>query len=96
MGSNSASLSPAIAKQADLFLLDEPFAGVDKKTEQVMFAVFGELKAQNKTLLIVNHDLSENLRHYDRLVLLNRRLIAVGNQATVMTADNLARAYGLS
>lgn len=88
-------LARALAKQADLFLFDEPFVGVDRRTEQIMFDIFHELKEQKKTLIIVNHDLQETLHHYDRLVLLNRRLIAWGDRATVMTNENIARAYGV-
>ncbi len=88
-------IARALAKQADLFLFDEPFVGVDQKTEQIMFDIFHELKDQKKTLLIVNHDLQDTLHHYNRLVLLNRRLIAIGDRHSVMTKENLARAYGV-
>ena len=87
-------LARALAKQADVFFLDEPFTGVDRKTEDIIFNIFAELKRQAKTLLVVHHDLGESLKHYDRLVLLNKRLVAIGNQSEVMTVDNLATAYG--
>ena len=86
-------LARALAKQADLLILDEPFAGVDRKTEDVMFDVFAELKAQGKTLLVISHDLSETLNHYDQLVLMNKRLIAVGARQKVMSVENLRAAY---
>jgi ABC-type Mn2+/Zn2+ transport system ATPase subunit len=86
-------LARALAKQADLLIFDEPFAGVDRKTEDIMFEIFAELKSQAKTLLVVSHDLSETLEHYDRLILLNKRLIAVGSRREVMTAENLQVAY---
>ncbi len=88
-------IARALAQQADLFLLDEPFVGVDQKTEQIMFNIFQELKEENKTILIVNHDLKQTLHHFDRFVLLNRRLIAIGDRESVITPDNLARAYGV-
>jgi len=88
-------IARALAQQADLFLLDEPFVGVDQKTEQIMFSIFQELKAEKKTILIVNHDLKQTLHYFDRLVLLNRRLIAMGDRERVITPDNLARAYGV-
>ena len=87
-------LARALAKQADVFFLDEPFTGVDRKTEEIIFDIFAELKRKTKTLLVVHHDLGESLKHYDRLVLLNKRLVAIGSQSEVMTVDNLARAYG--
>jgi ABC-type Mn2+/Zn2+ transport system ATPase subunit len=87
-------LARALAKGADVFFLDEPFTGVDRKTEDIIFDVFDELKGQEKTLLVVNHDLGERLNRYDRLMLLNREIVAEGAKADVMTMDNLARAYG--
>ncbi|WP_017324046.1 metal ABC transporter ATP-binding protein [Synechococcus sp. PCC 7336] len=87
-------LARALAKRADVFFLDEPFTGVDRKTEDIIFDIFRELKAAAKTLLVVHHDLGESLNHYDRLVLLNKYLVAVGTRPEVMTIDNLARAYG--
>ncbi|NJL56551.1 metal ABC transporter ATP-binding protein [bacterium] len=87
-------LARALAKQADLLIFDEPFVGVDRKTEDIMFEIFAELKSQAKTLLVISHDLSETLSHYDRIVLLNKRLIAIGSRHEVMTDDNLKAAYG--
>lgn len=86
-------LARALAKQADLLIFDEPFTGVDRKTEDIMFEIFAELKSQAKTLLVVSHDLSETLEYYDQLILLNKRLIAVGSRQEVMTAENLQVAY---
>ncbi len=89
-------LARAIAQQADVFLLDEPFAGVDKKTEGIILQLFQELRSQGKTLLVCSHEWGQSLRHYDRLLLLNRRLVAHGEPDTVMTMDNIQRAYGVS
>ncbi len=86
-------LARALAKQADLLILDEPFAGVDRKTEDVMFEIFAELKTQGKTLLVISHDLSETLNHYDQLMLMNKRLIAIGLRQEVMSVENLRVAY---
>ncbi|NJL00944.1 MAG: metal ABC transporter ATP-binding protein [Spirulinaceae cyanobacterium SM2_1_0] len=87
-------LARALAQEADAFCLDEPFVGVDKQTEAVIYALFAELKAAGKLLVVVSHDLSENLDHYDRFLLLNRQVIALGDRAQVFTPENLARAYG--
>lgn len=87
-------LARALAQQADLFLLDEPFTGVDKKTETMMLNLFAELKAQGKTLLVCSHEWGETLLRYDRLILLNQRLIANDTPQAVMTLDNIQRAYG--
>lgn len=87
-------LARALAQEADLFLLDEPLAGVDKKTEALMLDLFAELKAQGKTLLVCSHEWGEALHRYDRLLLLNRRLIANDTPQAVMTMDNIQQAYG--
>jgi ABC-type Mn2+/Zn2+ transport system ATPase subunit len=87
-------LARALAQEADLFFFDEPFAGVDQKTEEIMFAVFAELKAADKMLLVISHDLGESLAHYDRILLLNQQMIASGDRVKVLTSENLERAYG--
>lgn len=87
-------LARAIAQEAELLFFDEPFVGVDKKTEAVIFDVFAELKAQSKILLVITHDLGSNLDNYDRLLLLNKELIAEGNRDEVITSQNIQRAYG--
>lgn len=88
-------LARALAQQADLFFFDEPFAGIDKKTEAIIFDIFSELKSQDKTLLVINHDLGETLNRYDQLLLLNKQLIAVGSKAQVLTPENIQKAYGI-
>lgn len=89
-------LARAIAQQADLLLLDEPLAAVDKKTEALIFHIYDELKAQGKTLLISCHEWGGILDHYDQLLLLNQRLIAHGSPEEVMTQKNIQMAYGIS
>jgi manganese/iron transport system ATP-binding protein len=89
-------LARALAQQADLFLFDEPFVGVDKKTEAVILDVFAELKHQGKTLLICSHEWGQALARYDRLLLLNQRLLANDTPDAVMTLENIQRAYGES
>lgn len=87
-------LARALAQNADLLLLDEPFTGIDKKTEALMLAIFAELKAQGKTLVVCSHEWGEALHRYDRLLLLNRTLLANDRPQAVMTLDNIQRAYG--
>lgn len=88
-------LARAIAQQADVFLLDEPLAAVDKKTETLIFQVYADLKAQGKILLVSCHEWGGILNHYDQLLLLNQELIAQGAPMTVMTPENVQRAYGM-
>lgn len=87
-------LARALAQNADLLLLDEPFTGIDKKTEALMLAIFAELQAEGKTLVVCSHEWGDALHRYDRLLLLNRQLLANDTPQAVMTFDNIQRAYG--
>jgi manganese/iron transport system ATP-binding protein len=87
-------LARALAQGADLFCFDEPFVGVDQKTETLLFEVFQELARAGKILLVVNHDLGEPITNFDQLILLNQELIAVGPRQWVLTPDHIRRAYG--
>ncbi len=89
-------LARALAQQADLFLFDEPFTGIDTKTEAILLRVFNELRRAGKILLVSSHDWGQSLHQLDRLLLLNQRLIADGNPHQVMTPENLQQAYGTS
>lgn len=87
-------LARALAQEADIFCFDEPFAGIDQKTQAVIFNIFHELVNDGKTVLVVNHDLGESITHFDDLILLNQELIAAGSRQEVLSQDNLYRAYG--
>jgi manganese/iron transport system ATP-binding protein len=87
-------LARALAQQADLFFFDEPFVGIDKRTEEVMFNVFNELRRDGKILILITHDLGETLTKCDSLLLLNKSIVADGSMKEVITSDNLQRAYG--
>ena len=87
-------LARALAKKAELLVFDEPFTGVDRKTEDIIYDIFRDLRTEGKTVLVINHDLGDSLAIYDQLLLLNKRLIAQGPRQEVITSENLARAYG--
>lgn len=87
-------LARALTQQADIFCFDEPFVGIDQKTQTIIFEVFQQLAAANKIVLVVNHDLGESITHFDDLILLNCELIATGSRQQVLTEENLHRAYG--
>lgn len=87
-------LARSLAQQAELFFFDEPFVGIDKKTEAIIFNIFTELKSAGKTLLVISHDLGESLSQYDQFLLLNKQLIAAGAHQEVFTANNIQEAYG--
>lgn len=87
-------LARALCQQAEIFLLDEPFVGVDMTTEEKITQILKSLADEGKTLLVVHHDLSSVRDYFDRVILLNQRLIAYGDTATVFTQENIAKAYG--
>jgi manganese/iron transport system ATP-binding protein len=87
-------LARALSQEAEIFCFDEPFVGIDQKTQGIIFEVFHELTAANKIVLVVNHDLGESITHFDDLILLNCELIATGCRQQVLTEENLNRAYG--
>ncbi|WP_037274292.1 metal ABC transporter ATP-binding protein [Roseovarius mucosus] len=87
-------LARALAQEADLYLLDEPFAGVDAATEKAIIAVLQELRAEGKTVIAVHHDLATVADYFDRVFLINTTAIAEGPVTEVFTPDHLQTAYG--
>lgn len=87
-------LAKALSEEADIFFFDEPFAGIDKKTEAVIFQILHELADSGKTVLVVHHDLGQAITNFDDLILLNRELIAQGERQMVLNPINMQRAYG--
>jgi len=87
-------LARALAQDARLYLMDEPFAGVDVTTERAILSLLEELRSQGRTVVAVHHDLQTVAEYFDRVVLLNMRLIAEGPVATTFTDENLQRTYG--
>lgn len=87
-------LARALAQESDLYFMDEPFAGVDAKTERAIMSVLQELRDQGKTLIVIHHDLATVKDHFDYLVLINHRIIADGPIKDVFTLDNLEKTYG--
>jgi manganese/zinc/iron transport system ATP- binding protein len=87
-------LARALAQDSDLYLMDEPFAGVDAATEATIIALLKEMREGGKTVLVVHHDLHTARAYFDRLVLLNMRVVAAGPTAEVFTAELLQKTYG--
>ena len=87
-------LARALAQESDLYLMDEPFAGVDAVTENATIELLRELKNKGKTLIVVHHDLSNAKEYFDEIILLNMRLIAHGPVKEVYTKELLQRTYG--
>jgi manganese/zinc/iron transport system ATP- binding protein len=87
-------LARALAQDAKLYFMDEPFAAVDAATEKAIVTLLNELKAEGKTVLVVHHDLSTVKEYFDWVLLLNEVLVASGPVETTFTAENLHEAYG--
>ena len=87
-------LARALAQEADLYLLDEPFAGVDAATEKAIIHVLKSLRDEGRTILAVHHDLSTVADYFDRVYLINKSPVAQGPTAQAFTQDNLQRTYG--
>ncbi|WP_298851894.1 metal ABC transporter ATP-binding protein [uncultured Ruegeria sp.] len=87
-------LARALAQGADLYLLDEPFAGVDAATEKAIIAVLKSLKEAGKTVVVVHHDLATVTDYFDHVFLINTRKVAEGPVAESFTAETLQSAYG--
>lgn len=83
----------ALAQQAHILLLDEPFAGVDVKTEKMLIDLLLQLRQIGHTILISTHDLASIKTFCDRVVLINRSILAYGNTADVFTPENISRAF---
>jgi manganese/zinc/iron transport system ATP- binding protein len=87
-------LARALAQDAQIYLMDEPFAGVDATTERAIVVLLQELRDAGKTVVVVHHDLESAPRYFDWLALLNVRLIARGPFADTFTPTNLQQTYG--
>lgn len=87
-------LARALAQQADLYLMDEPFAGVDAATESSIIELLKELKSQGKTIVVVHHDLQSAAEYFDWTILLNTRLVASGPTEDTLTQELLQETYG--
>lgn len=87
-------LARALAQDADLYLLDEPFAGVDAATEKAIITVLKSLRAAGKSVVVVHHDLATVADYFDNVFLINTRKVAEGSVAEAFTPENLQAAYG--
>ncbi|MBI2423282.1 MAG: metal ABC transporter ATP-binding protein [Candidatus Hydrogenedentes bacterium] len=87
-------LARALAQQTSVYLMDEPFAGVDASTEKAIVVLLRELREQGSTVLVVHHDLQTVPEYFDSVMLLNLRCVAFGPVETTFTAENLQKTYG--
>lgn len=87
-------LARALLQDADIYFMDEPFAGVDSVTEKFIFRFLKGLKKKGKTLFVIHHDIQSVPKHFDWVIMVNVRLIACGPIQTHFTQENLNQAFG--
>ncbi len=86
-------IARAICQGAEIFFMDEPFVGVDMTTEHKIVEIMKELAQEGKTILVVHHDLSTVETYFDKVILLNQRLIKYGDVSQVFTKENIGLTY---
>lgn len=87
-------LARALVQDADLYLMDEPFVGVDAATERAIVQILRELRASGRTAMVVHHDLQTVPEYFDEVLLLNMRIVASGSVEKVFNEENLRKTYG--
>ena len=86
-------LARALVQEPDLYFMDEPFQGIDAKSQQAIVAVLHSLREQGRTVVMVHHDLASVRRYCDHVTLLNRRIIAAGPVEETFTGQNIRTTY---
>jgi ABC-type Mn2+/Zn2+ transport system ATPase subunit len=87
-------IARALCQEATVMFLDEPFVGVDMTTEEKIIQILKKEAKEGKTLLVVHHDLATVDEYFDKVILLNQRLVAVGDTEDIFTKENMAKTYG--
>ena len=87
-------LARALAQEADLYFMDEPFSGVDAATERAILDVLRDMRSQGRTVIVVHHDLQTVSEYFDQVMLLNMRVVAAGRIDEVFHTDNIQKTYG--
>lgn len=86
-------LARALAQEAEIYFMDEPFQGVDAKTEKAIIELLKKLKDEKKTVIVVHHDLDTVKDYFDWVTLLNLEVVATGLVKDVFTKENLRKTY---
>jgi ABC-type Mn2+/Zn2+ transport system ATPase subunit len=87
-------IARALAQEAELMLMDEPLTGLDTPAQESLLSLLDELRRQDVTVMVATHDLEQAARYFDRIMLLNRQIIAFGPASEVLHPDILLLAYG--
>lgn len=86
-------IARALAQVAEIYFMDEPFQGIDAKTEKSMIEIMKELRTDGKTVIVVHHDLQTVEKYFDYVTLLNKTVIASGKVEDVFTEENIKKTY---
>src|SRR5512147_280882 len=87
-------IARALAQEAELMLMDEPLSGLDTPSQEALLNLLDTLRDQKVTVMVATHDLDQAARHFDRIMLLNHRMVAFDTPQQVLRTDNLLEAYG--
>ena len=87
-------IARALAQEAELMLMDEPLSGLDTPSQEGLLDLLDTLRNQNVTVMVATHDLDQAARHFERIMLINHRIIAFDIPDRVMQTDHLLQAYG--
>jgi manganese/iron transport system ATP-binding protein len=87
-------IARALAQEAELMLMDEPLSGLDAPSQKSILSLLDELQRQNVTVMVATHDLEQAAEYFDRIMLINRRLIGFGLPGQVLQTEKLIEAYG--
>lgn len=87
-------IARALAQEAELMLMDEPLTGLDINSQEEVFSILDQLKEQGVTIMVSLHDLKVAAQRFERIMLLNHQMLAIGDPDLVLTPDNLVAAYG--
>lgn len=87
-------IARALAQEAELMLMDEPLTGLDVTSQEDIFRILEELRQRGVTVMVATHDLNLAAERFDRLMLLNHRLVGLGLPEEVFTPERLVQAYG--
>ena len=87
-------IARALAQEAELMLMDEPLTGLDAPSQEGLLLLLDRLREEKVTVMVATHDLDQAASHFDRIMLLNHRIVAFGDPQSVLHTDNLLKAYG--
>jgi len=87
-------IARALAQEAELMLMDEPLTGLDSPSQEGILELLDRLQKENVTVMVATHDLEQASSHFDRIMLLNHRIVSFGEPESVMQTENLIKAYG--